>query len=259
MTASAPLPASWIRRADLTLWPAVVVLGATLALFEFTPLDVALQDRFFDFASGHWRVDATNPVWRTIFYHGPKVGIVAIGLTLAVLVAGPERWRERLDFGRRDLVVAFLTLASVPALIGLGKNVTNVFCPSEIRRYGGDVPYVALCSPYPEDDRPAKRGHCFPAGHASGGFALLGLAWLRRTRRGWWSGIGLGLGVGWAMGLYQMLKGAHYLSHTLVTMLVAWILVLVWRRLVSFASLRRPLKTSRAASRRGGGNGRMRV
>jgi membrane-associated PAP2 superfamily phosphatase len=227
-----PLPAVWSHRADRTLWPAVALLAGMIALFEFTPLDLALQDRCFDFAGGHWRVDATDPLGRAIFYNGPKALIIAVGVALAVLGLGPERWRRRLGCARQDVAVAFLALASVPALIGLGKNVTNVFCPSEIRRYGGDVPYVALCSPYPEDDRPARRGHCFPAGHASGGFALLGLAWLRRSRRGWWTGMALGLGVGWAMGLYQMLKGAHYLSHTLVTMLVAWILVLVWRRVV---------------------------
>jgi membrane-associated PAP2 superfamily phosphatase len=204
-------------------------------------------------------VDATDPVWRTIFYNGPKAVIIALGLAVAVLAAGPERWRERLDFGRRDLVVAFLALASVPGLIGLGKNVTNVFCPSEIRRYGGDVPYVALCSSYPENDRPAKRGHCFPAGHASGGFALLALAWLRRTRRGWWGGLALGLGMGWAMGLYQMMKGAHYLSHTLVTMLVAWILVLAWRRVVSWVIWRRTFKTIPAGFRPGAESRRARA
>lgn len=32
------------------------------------------------------------------------------------------------------------------------------------------------------------------------------------------------LGLGWTMGLYQMLKGAHFFSHTLATMILAWIL-----------------------------------
>jgi hypothetical protein len=32
--------------------------------------------------------------------------------------------------------------------------------------------------------------------------------------------------VGWAMGFYQMLKGAHFLSHTFVTMSIAWIWIL---------------------------------
>jgi membrane-associated PAP2 superfamily phosphatase len=38
--------------------------------------------------------------------------------------------------------------------------------------------------------------------------------------------------VGWIMGGYQMLKGAHYLSDTLVTMLLAWIIHLLLRRLL---------------------------
>jgi len=38
--------------------------------------------------------------------------------------------------------------------------------------------------------------------------------------------------LGWWMGGYQMLKGAHYLSHTVTTMLAAWIIVLLWHRIL---------------------------
>lgn len=217
---------------DRWLWPAVLALAGALALFEFTELDLWLQDHFYDAAAGRWVVDARDPVGRLVFYNGPKALIIPTAVAVLVLAAGPARWCDRLRFARRDLWVALLTLVTVPALAGLGKNLSNTFCPSEIRRYGGDVPYVKLCEPYPEHDRPARRGHCFPAGHASGGFALLGLLWLRRTRAWRLGGLALGLGTGWWMGGYQMLKGAHYLSHTIVTMLVAWIVMLAWRRVV---------------------------
>jgi membrane-associated PAP2 superfamily phosphatase len=217
---------------DRWLWPAVLALAGALVFFEFTELDLWLQDHFYDAAAGRWVVDARDPVGRLVFYNGPKALIIPTAVAVLVLAAGPARWRDRLRFARRDLWVALLTLVTVPALAGLGKNVSNTFCPSEIRRYGGDVPYVKLCEPYPENDRPARRGHCFPAGHASGGFALLGLLWLRRTRAWRLGGLALGLGTGWWMGGYQMLKGAHYLSHTIVTMLVAWIVMLAWRRVV---------------------------
>lgn len=228
---------------DRTFWPALALLAASLALFELTNLDLALQDRFFDFATGTWLVDARDRLGKLFFYNGPKRLIIALGLVLIVLLAGPEAWRRRCGFARRDLGVAVLTLASVPVLIGFGKAHTNVFFPSEIRRYGGDVAYVKVFERFPAGERPAREGRGFPAGHASGGFALIGLAWLRRSRAWRIGGIALGLGVGWWMGLYQMLKGAHYLSHTIVTMLVAWILVLLWRRL---------LRADRAAAEPGG-------
>jgi membrane-associated PAP2 superfamily phosphatase len=217
---------------DRLLWPAVLALAGVLALFEFTELDLHLQDRFYDGGARRWVVDAENPLGRLLFYNGPKALIIPTAIAMLVLALGPARWRDRLRFARRDLWVAVLTLVTVPALAGLGKNYSNIFCPSEIRRYGGDVPYVKLCEPYPQDDRPERRGHCFPAGHASGGFALLGLLWLRRTRTWKFGALALGLGLGWWMGGYQMLKGAHYLSHTIVTMLLAWIAVLAWRRAV---------------------------
>lgn len=217
------------------LWITVGLLAGMLALFEFTDLDLALQDHFFDFESRRWIVDATDPAGRLVFYNGPKALVWIIALTALVAAAGPARWRERWQLNRRGLWLGVLVIATVPALAGLGKKYTNTFCPSEIRRYGGDVAYAKLCEPFPADDRPARRGGCFPAGHASGGFALMGLLAVRATRR-WRSGIiALGLGLGWWMGGYQMLKGAHYLSHTLTTMLVAWLVVLLWRRALRIA------------------------
>ncbi len=214
------------------LWTAVLLLAGATALFEFTNLDLVLQDRFYDTATQRWVVDAKEPVGRAVFYNGPKALVWVIGLSTLALAAGPARWRDRCRFDRRGLWLAVLVIATVPALAGIGKTFTNVFCPSEIRRYGGDVAYAKLCEPFPAGERPERKGGCFPAGHASGGFALMGLLALRATRRWRYGAIALGLGLGWWMGLYQMLKGAHYLSHTITTMLLAWLVVLLWRRVL---------------------------
>ena len=217
------------------LWITGGLLAGVLALFEFTNLDLALQDHFFNFETRRWLVDGKEPSGRLLFYNGPKALVWIIALTALTAAAGPARWRERWQLNRRGLWLGVLVIATVPALAGLGKKYTNVFCPSEIRHYGGDVAYAKLCDPFPADDRPARRGGCFPAGHASGGFALMGLLAVRAARR-WRQGvIVLGLGLGWWMGGYQMLKGAHYLSHTLTTMLVAWLVVLLWRRALRIA------------------------
>lgn len=215
-----------------SIWAPAVLLVVSLALFEVTDLDLALQDRFYDFSAGAWIVDGREPVGRLVFYSGPKLLVIALGVALLVLISGPARWRDHLSLERRALAVAVLTLTTVPLLAGLGKRMTNTFCPSEVRRYGGEFPYVKLLEAYPAEDLPATRGHCFPAGHASGGFALVGILWLRASRRWRLAAIATAAALGLIMGGYQMLKGAHYLSHTIATLLLAWLVTEVWAKVI---------------------------
>lgn len=220
---------------DRSLWPAIAALAAIFLLFEFTSIDLRVQDGFYDFSARSWLVSDKAPLPRLFFYTGPKVLIIALAVAVIVLAAGPARWRTRWSppgARRVDLWILIATLAAAPGLIALSKATTNVFGPREIRRYGGAAPYVRVLESYSPDDRPQRRGRCFPAGHASGGFSLLALAGLARTRRGRFVGAGIGLAVGGLMGGYQMVKGAHYLSHTVVTVFVCWILFLLWRRVL---------------------------
>jgi membrane-associated PAP2 superfamily phosphatase len=94
------------------------------------------------------------------------------------------------------------------------------------------VPYVKVLERHPPGAQPERCGKCWPGGHASGGFALFALMGLFSTRRGQWIGLVAGLSLGRWMGAYQTLKGAHYLSHSLVTLMLAWIGFLGFQRLV---------------------------
>jgi len=231
MNAPSKKPALW--RIDSTFWPTVGLLALLFVLFEFTGVDLWVQDHFYQSDTPQWLVDGNAAGPRLWFYDGPKILIIIAGFGILILAAMPQKWRSRLPLakiGRKHLWIAFLTIGTVPAVIGQLKATTNIFCPSDIRRYGGDVPYVRVVECYPENDRPERRGRCFPAGHASGGFALVALMGLALSRRGQRIGLALAMSFGWSMGLYQMLKGSHYLSHTVITMLLAWIGFLLWRR-----------------------------
>ncbi|WP_386820580.1 response regulator [Luteolibacter algae] len=207
-------------------------------LLEISGVDIWVQDHFYNFQSKTWLVDAHAAVPRLLFYNGPKVAIWLFGLS--VLGAAMLHKKVIARFPRfplrRDLWVVIGTLVSAPALVALGKATTNTFTPSQIYRYGGSVPYVKVIGHYPSHDHPVQRGRAFPAGHASGGFALLSLAGLATTRRGRIIGTTIGLLMGSVMGIYQMLKGAHYLSHTLVTAMFCWIVFLSWRRILPVRS-----------------------
>ncbi|MGP1692880.1 MAG: phosphatase PAP2 family protein, partial [Giesbergeria sp.] len=67
-------------------------------------------------------------------------------------------------------------------------------------------------------------GKCFPAGHASAGFAFVGGYFaLRRSRaRAAWIWLGSVLVAGFALGFSQQMRGAHFQSHTLWTGWLCW-------------------------------------
>lgn len=217
---------------DRTLIPSIALLALVFGVCETTGIDLWLQDHFYNFATHRWLVDSDAPLPRSVFYSGAKTLVRYIGYLL-LAAALFHKWIPFLkDIPRRGLWVAVLTLATAPALVGYGKRTTNTFTPAQTRRYGGEYPYVKVIEPYPPNDHPVKRGRAFPAGHASGGFALLALAGLATTRRGRAIGIATGLTAGTIMGTYQMLRGAHYLVDTLVTALICWIVFLAWRRVL---------------------------
>lgn len=218
------------RPTEFPIWISLALLLGTLVLGEATPVDLIIQDRLRDPVTGTWMVDATAPWPRLFFYDGPKLFIIAIGLALITLVAGPTRWRARLGVDRARLAAAVAVMALVPAFVGFIKARSDVFCPAQLTRYGGTEEVRRPFTPRPDGEQGARRGHCWPAGHASGGFALIGLALLARSAPHRRAGMAAGLAVGWTMGLYQMLKGAHFLSHTLVTMLIACLFTAVLAR-----------------------------
>lgn len=206
-----------------------LLLALTLVVFETTALDLAVQDCFYDPARG-WVVDRQAPLPEFYFYNGPKLAFaVFIAVVLGCLVV-PTAWFPRRPFSRRVAAFLLVCIGLVPGTVGLLKATTGVFCPYQVERYGGKQPYRNLVQSIPPVAGRA-RGQGFPAGHASGGFALMALyfAWRRRPAR--WLGLAAGLVLGWTLGLYQMLKGAHYLSHTVVTMVLGWLIILVLARL----------------------------
>jgi membrane-associated PAP2 superfamily phosphatase len=212
-------------RLERSLWVSLAALAAVFALFELTNLDLVVQDRLYLWEQGRWLVDRHAPLPKLVFYEAPKYLIGGVVLAVAI-----HAWRTRSRARRREALVTLAGIISIPVLVGLGKDTTNVFCPWDITRYGGSVPYVRVLERFPPGQRPAGRGRGFPAGHASGGFALMALAGMATTRRGQYLAIAAGAALGGIMGAYQMAKGAHYLSHTLVTALLAWIVFLLWHR-----------------------------
>jgi len=198
------------------LWPAVSV-AAVVGFFGFAGtggerLDLWFQGLFWDGSS--WMVPHEATWGRILAYDGPKALIIAFAVVSLVLAI------KAMVQGRASRLHWFnlACLAAVSVLCTQLRAVSQMATPIDLKLYGGTWEHLLLFQPKPL----MYPSHAFPAGHASGGFALIGLYWtLPAARRVW--GLVLGLGLGAWMGLYQVARGEHFLSHTLATAALAWL------------------------------------
>ncbi len=203
---------------------AAAALVLCLAIFQFTDLDLFIQRHLFSAATDRWIWSGDEPISRFLLYDGIKRLIIVFALLTGIALA-LSRFSSRLEHCRRGLRIVFLSLLLVPALVGTVKATTGIACPRDLVDFGGNVCHIGIVEAIFSSAHGQPRHHCFPAGHASGGFALLSLYFLAETRRQRSVALAVGLATGWAMGLYKIAIGDHFLSHTIVTMVLAWLVM----------------------------------
>lgn len=207
-------------------------LGAPLAFVTAALLCMMLEsvpsfDRFFQapfFTHGVWLVsDAFHTSHKAVLYTGPKVLIGITGgvffLLFAALFHARIKHATRSAWEKPALLV-FLSIALIPLAAASLKALTGVHGPVDLQPYGGVFPHTGFVEQFARFGHGAG-GRSFPAGHASGGFALMALCRLPVSPAKRKALFLLGFTAGWGMGLYQMARGEHFLSHTLTTMFLA--------------------------------------
>jgi membrane-associated PAP2 superfamily phosphatase len=216
-----------MTNSNLAILLTALCIVATIALFEMTQIDLRVQDRFYDPVRG-WRIDKKAPLPRLIFYQGPKWIMVLIVAGLVACMLAPASYAVHMPLSPIQAGFLMTCIVVAPITAWFIKKMTGVLYPCYIDRYGGKQPYRTLLESIPRV--PGRvRGRGFPAAHCSGAFALMALYFVmpEPTR---WIGLAFGLAAGWIVGLYQMLKGVHYLSHTIVTMFLVWFIILILSR-----------------------------
>ncbi len=208
----------------------IVVTATALLLvvvfFENSGMDLWLQDYLYNFETAQWVLDRDDTVSKFLFYDGIKKALIAF---ILLIIVGATLFRKTslVRNYHQGLVILLLSAVLVPVTVGALKATTNVPCPRDLEHYGGSYPHVTLLRCYPDDFQQEKNIRCYPAGHASGGFALLSLVFLFKRKRNKVIAAVSALSIGWAMGIYKMLIGDHFLGHTLVTMVLAWLIILL--------------------------------
>ncbi len=235
-------------------WP---LLGFVLATAILIPLrgDLWLADRLYAWEGHRWALQQGFVTQHLIHVMGKRLSTLGwYGVALLLIASGSF---PRLKAWRRPLCFLLLATALSTAAVGTLKLWTDMDCPWDLARYGGSRPFVDLFTA-----RPALLPHaaCFPAGHASAGYAWVALYFffLATRPRLRWLGLGFGLAVGLLFGFAQQLRGAHFLSHDLWTLAICWSValllhacLLVPRRAAAaraFAALSGPELSSRSES-----------
>jgi len=200
----------------LVAW--TIAVGLLLAAWDLLGQDLALA-RWFGTPAGfayrdHW-------LFSGVLHQGARrvAWTLQLGLVFAIWwPVGPTRVLPRRE--RIHMVVG--TLVTILA-IWLLKNRSLTSCPWELHEFGGTAAYISHWSWGITD---GGEGLCFPAGHASAGFAFLtGYFWLReRAPRAALVWLAITLLAGVTIGLAQQVRGAHYMSHTLWTGWLSWVI-----------------------------------
>ena len=224
-----PLHASQTRHlGNASVWLHLLVPMAVLAALVLWagPLhgDRWLADRIFAWQGQAW---ALRDGWLTetvIHAWGRNAVAVAWLALLAAWLLHVRRSRVQSPL-RRPLAYLVLAVLTSCLLVSWVKSWSNMDCPWDLLGYGGQREFFGLL-----DARPPgmERGRCFPAGHASAGYAWLALYFffLAVAPRWRWAGLSTGLALGLVFGISQQLRGAHFLSHDLATAALCWLVAL---------------------------------
>lgn len=202
--------------------PAVLVLSAAILIWlgQATEVDLDIARLSYDAASA--RFPLRDAWFAKQFFHVYMKIFVVTAAVVCFACAFIDFWRPEKywtrETGWRMRAVALCAIL-VPGTISLLKQTSRLHCPWDIAMFGGVEPYFRLLDLVPPGASP---GRCFPAGHASGGLWLASLMmfWLPRKPRVAWPVGSTLFCVGFAMGIAQQMRGAHFMTHTLWS---AWI------------------------------------
>ena len=200
-----------------------LIAAAVCTVLESVPfIDQLAQAPFFP--DGHWLLSRDfHKTYKLWLYTGPKIciaatGVAFLGVCLAALFS--RKHRAKLDNWLTPSLVVVWSIILVPLSVAAIKAATGVYSPVDLIPYGGKHPHIGFLAQMWLHGR-AAGGASFPAGHASGGFALMALYSLPVRRWARRSLFCVGMLAGWGMGLYQMARGEHFLTHTLTAMFMA--------------------------------------
>ena len=164
------------------------------------------------------------------------LSLIGYWLWLRFVLKDQSQKQQALGLLLLSLLLCFIAVA-------LLKRLLPMECPWDLQQFGGHSAFWGLFTTRPAD-LPATQ--CFPAGHASIGFAWLALFyyWREIKPKQAWLGLAIAGSAGSLLGFVQQLRGAHFISHDIATAALCWLIAtLLYHRFKTKAAAMERLRT----------------
>ncbi len=212
-----------VRDYSVWLWFALPLWCLTvLVLFPPHQLDVAISSLFFDGKAFFLKRDF---LFDFVLYKTTKaVPIFAALVALGLIVWNIYKRCRNEPANEKALVLSIYTIGAMLLCIGVVawlKATTGVYCPWSVDAFAGQAAINT-----PSWSWVFQEGHCWPAGHAGTGFCLFALYFaLRDTQPQRARNLLIAVFIfGVLCSAGRIVQGAHFLSHTIATSLIDWLI-----------------------------------
>lgn len=209
------------------LFGPALFFAVAMALFAAYDIDRLVADALFSAGTGF-------PFQRSDSYefwtHWLPRKVAAFTFFAVVLISTLPREGRRWLNWYAPLWLGIISMLIATSVIGDLKASTGIYCPVQHVQFGGKIA-ESYMGPFPL--RIDDGGHCWPAGHATNGLAFISLYFsfmVAGRKRLANTFLVSGLLAGHFLGLAQVIRGQHFLSHQLWSTAICWFipLALFW-------------------------------
>ena len=215
-----------IQLAPITAWTLVkwfLIPGLILAYITLYPphaLDIALSEPFYNGTKF-----ALNRIPVMVWIHR-LFRIVPFFIRFSALFVIIQNLRNKVppyklgEVGNRRALYMILGMLASVFLVKFLKDTTGVYCPYAVEVFSGNAPLLSPVLSFHKNP-----GHCWPSGFTGTAFCCFAMYFAfrdvrPRLARGsliftWLFGI--------ACSVIQVMRGEHFMSHTLATALFDWL------------------------------------
>jgi membrane-associated PAP2 superfamily phosphatase len=204
---------------NLLVIPTTIFFAVFCALYGYQ-LDFVLASTLFHLEGGRWSL-TNHWFFSDVMHSGTRfLNNIVIANVLGFWLY--QKFSSEYTYERKvALTKLVLSLILSFAIVAILKRALPMECPWDLQLFGGEQPFIGLFEKRPAD---IPTTQCFPAGHASVGYAWVALYFYylpvspKKSR----TGLMIGLFLGLLLGIVQQIRGAHFFSHDLTTLWLCW-------------------------------------